>query len=188
MKELLQLSPSKMVGYWFLTEAETVIRLYGFVHQPYVLPTFLTVRIFSLEFLRQKLIVEEEHILSSRKNLGMKFPWEVGPYIVKNRASLLVIDNTLKSMGFPLGFAINYDPHQMISKRRHANSNKYFEHTEVARLREVTNWGDYPNQALDNVYMEMDSMSSLRGNNSPPMDLSNIVVAARNVSSLIIFS
>ena len=32
MKELLQLSPSKMVGYLFLTEEETIIRLYGFVH------------------------------------------------------------------------------------------------------------------------------------------------------------
>ena len=32
MKEMLQLSPSKMIGDWFLTEFETVIRLYGFVH------------------------------------------------------------------------------------------------------------------------------------------------------------
>ena len=47
MKEILQLSPRKMVGDWFLAEAKTIIRLYGFVYQPYVLPTFLTVRIFS---------------------------------------------------------------------------------------------------------------------------------------------
>ena len=74
MKELLQLFPSKMAGDWFLVEEETIIRLYGFVHQPYVLLDFLTVRIFSLEFLRQKLTVEEEHILSFRKILDMKFP------------------------------------------------------------------------------------------------------------------
>ena len=36
--------------------------------------------------------------------------------------------------------------------------------------------------------MEMDSVSSLPRNNSPPMDLSDIVAAARNVSYLIIFS
>ena len=41
MKEMLQLSPSKMIGYSFLTEFETVIILYGFVHQPYILPAFL---------------------------------------------------------------------------------------------------------------------------------------------------
>ena len=139
MKEMLQLSPSKMIGYCFLIEFETVIRLYGFVHQPYVLPTFLTIRIFSLEFLRHKLTVEEEHILSFRKSLDMKFPKEARPYVVKSRASLPIIDNMLKSMGFHMGVAINYDPHQVISKRRHANNNKPFEHTEVSELREEAN-------------------------------------------------
>ena len=32
MKELLQLSPSKMIGDWFLSEFENIIILYGFVH------------------------------------------------------------------------------------------------------------------------------------------------------------
>ena len=32
MKEMLHLYPSKMIGDWFLTEFEIVIRLYGFVH------------------------------------------------------------------------------------------------------------------------------------------------------------
>ena len=105
-----------MVGDWFLAEAETIIRLYGFVYQPYVLPAFLTARIFSLGFLRQNITVEEEHILSFKKS-DMKFPWEAGPYAVKSRVALPVIDNMLNSMGFPLGVAINYDPHQMISKR-----------------------------------------------------------------------
>ena len=128
-----------MVGYWFLAKAETIIRLYGFVYQPYVLPAFLTARIFSLEFLRQKLTVEEEHVLSFRKSLDMKFPWEAGPYVVKSKVALPVIDNMVKSMGFPLGVAINYDPHQMISKRKKGNNNKHFEHIEVAILREATN-------------------------------------------------
>ena len=63
----------------------------------------------------------------------------------------------------------------MISKRRQANNNKPFEHIEVVGLKEAANWEDYPNQAPDNVYMEMDFVSSLPGNNSPPMDLSDIV-------------
>ena len=117
MKEMLQLSPSKMIGDWFLSEFETIIRLYGFVHQPYILPAFLKTSIFSLEFLRQKLTVEEEHILKFRKSLDMKFTWEVGPYVVKSRAALPIIDNLLKITGFPLGIAINYDPHQVIFRR-----------------------------------------------------------------------
>ena len=136
MKQTLQLSPSKRIGGWFLSESETIISLYGFVHQPYILPTFLKTRIFSLKFFRQRLTVEEEHILNFRKSLDIKFPWEEGPYVVKSRYALPTIDNLLKSMGFSLGAAINYDLHEVISKRSHANKNKPFEHTEAARLRE----------------------------------------------------
>ena len=69
----------------------------------------------------------------------------------------------------------------MISKRREANNNKPFEHREVARLRKAPNWEDYPNQAPDNVCMEMDYVSSLPRNNSPPMDLYDTVATAGNV-------
>ena len=91
-------------------------------------------------------------------------------------------------MGFSLGDAINYDLHQVISKRRHENKNKPFEHTEVTRLREATNWEDYPNKTPGNISMEQYSVSSIPGNNLSPMDLSNIVVVAGNISSLISFS
>ena len=111
MKETLQLSPSKRIGHWFLwSKYETIISSYGFVHQPYILPSFLTTREFSLEFIRQRLTVEEEHILSFKKSLDIKFPWVEGPYVVKSRVSLPIIDNLLKSMGFSLRAAINYDP------------------------------------------------------------------------------
>ena len=42
MRQLLQLSNNKKIGYWFLIEFGTTIRLYGFIHPPYILPTFLT--------------------------------------------------------------------------------------------------------------------------------------------------
>ena len=126
MREMMYLSPSKRIRDWFLTEFETVIRLYGFVHQPYVLPSFLKVRIFSLELIRQRITVEEENILSFRKSSGINFPWEIVPYTVKSRTSLPVVDRLLKSMGFSLGEAINYDPHQIISKRRQDNKNNPF--------------------------------------------------------------
>ena len=111
MKEMLQLSPSKMIGDWFLTKFEIVIRLYGFVHHLYVHPAFLTVSIFSLELIRKRITVEEEHIMSFKKSSCINFPWKIGPYIVKSRATLPLVDNLLRSMGFLLGQAINYDPH-----------------------------------------------------------------------------
>ena len=90
-------------------------------------------------------------------------------------------------MGFSLGVSINYDPHQVISKRRQENKNNPFEHTEVAGLRETANWEDYPNKTPNNISMEQDYVSSIPGNNSSPMDLSNIVAVASNISSLISF-
>ena len=74
-----------------------------------------------------------------RKSLDIKFPWEEGPYVFKSRVALPIIDNLRKRMGFSLGDSINYDPQKVISKRRHANKNKPFEHTEVAGLREEDN-------------------------------------------------
>ena len=118
----------------------------------------------------------------------MEFTWEAGPYVVKSRVTLPIIDNLLKSMGFCLGTAINYDPHQVISKRTQENKNNPFEHIEVAGLREAGNWEGYHDKSLDNFSMEQDSVSSLPGNNSPPLDLSNIVAVAGNISSLMSFS
>ena len=58
MRKMLQMTNSKNMGDWFLIEFGTTIRLYGFVHPPYILLAFLTPRVFSLELIRQKLIVE----------------------------------------------------------------------------------------------------------------------------------
>ena len=46
MKNLLQFSPDKMIGDSFLFDQGTLIRLYGFVHQPYLFPAFSTPRVF----------------------------------------------------------------------------------------------------------------------------------------------
>ena len=64
---------------------------------------------------------------------------------------------------------------------------RFFEHTEVAGLKEATNWEDYPNNTPNNVSMEQDFVSPIPGNNYSPMDLSNIVAVAGNISSLISF-
>ena len=45
MKEMLQFSLEKRIGDWFLLEQGTIIRLYGFVHQPYIFPTFFTIKV-----------------------------------------------------------------------------------------------------------------------------------------------
>ena len=86
----------------FLTEFGTIIRLYIFMHQPYILPGFLTTRVLSLELSRKRLTIEEEHFLNSRKSSNIIFPWEVGPYTVKSRVYFPLVGNLLKGMEFSL--------------------------------------------------------------------------------------
>ena len=57
-RTILQFSTDSRISDWFLFENGTVIRLYGFTHPPYMFPSFLTPRVFSMEFIRHKLIVE----------------------------------------------------------------------------------------------------------------------------------
>ena len=54
-------------------------------------------------------------------------------------------------MGFSLEQDINYDPHQVISKRRKAHKCKPFEHIEIPGLREAANWDDFPNSTTMDI-------------------------------------
>ena len=83
MRNMLQLSIEKMIGDGFLFEQGTVIRLYGFFHKSNLFPFFLTPRVFSMEFIRKNIIVETGHFLNFKKSTEIKYPWDVGPFIIK---------------------------------------------------------------------------------------------------------
>ena len=68
MKEFLQFSPDKSISDSFLLQENIIIKVYGFTHEPYILTTFLTPIIFAVEFIRQKLIVENEHFINFKKS------------------------------------------------------------------------------------------------------------------------
>ena len=55
----------------------------------------------------------------------------------------------LQEINFRKSFAINYDPHHVISQRGQLNKNKAFEHQEVEGLAERVIWMDYPTQMKD---------------------------------------
>ena len=114
MKELLQLSHERRVGYWLFFEHNTIIRVYGFSLHSYVLPAFLTLRVFSIELVRQRMIVEDHHLLSYKNTSGIKFPWTVGPLTIMSKESIPSIDSMLREIGFSMEASINYDPHHII--------------------------------------------------------------------------
>ena len=115
MRLMLQSSSEDKIGDWFLYKDFIVLRVYGFTGEPYRLPVFLTPRIFALEFMRQRLCVEEEHFGAFKKYSNVKFPLKVGPFIFKNKSDVLFIEKLLEVMDFQKEQRINYDPHHIIS-------------------------------------------------------------------------
>ena len=103
-------------------------RLYGFTQSPYRLPSFLNPRVFSMEFIRQKLTVEIEHFPKYKKSTDIKYPWVVGPLTIKNKDYLPMVEGLLTELGFEIEPTINYDPHQVISNMRTDQRRKPFKH------------------------------------------------------------
>ena len=92
-----------------------------------------------MELVRHKLIVENEHFISFRKASEIKFPLVIGPFIIKRKVALPVVEIFFKEMDFKTAITVNYDPHHIISIRRQVNKNKPFENHEFERLAEKEN-------------------------------------------------
>jgi hypothetical protein len=116
-----------------------VIWVYGCQEGPHLLPIFLTPRIFSLEFIRQRIISETEHFLKAHKASNMKFSFVVGPFVVKRNSCLPQIQSKLNEFGFTKLQGRRYDPHHVISKRRLASRQGPYEHDHVEELDKLAN-------------------------------------------------
>ena len=122
--------------------------------------------------------------MNLRSFLEIIFPWDVGPFIIKNKYFLPLIEILLREMGFLNKAAINYDPHHIISIRREVNKNNTFEHFEVASLPETANQLDYPHETQGDVDMQEYSTSSIREVTSPQPSTSILVPAAEKVTPI----
>ena len=58
VRNKFQLSTA-LISDWFLFRDHTIIRVYGFIGTPYIIPTFMTSRLFSLEYIRQGLFTKK---------------------------------------------------------------------------------------------------------------------------------
>ena len=100
MKSMMQSLPKDRSGDWFLYKDFTVLRIYGFTGEPYRLPSFLTPRVFALEYMRQRVHAEEEHFGDFKKSSNIKSPLKVGSFIFKNKGALVFVEKLLESMDF----------------------------------------------------------------------------------------
>ena len=76
------------------------MRVYGFSDAPYLLPTFLTPRVFSLELIRKRKHIKNELFIRFIKSLYINFIFKVRPFINKNKASLLIVEKLLMFLNF----------------------------------------------------------------------------------------
>jgi hypothetical protein len=139
MRSNLQRNPENKVGDWVLFMHSTVVWVYGCHDSPYLLPIFLTPRVFSLEFTKQRIISETEHFLKLHKTSNLKFPFIIGPFIAKNRSCLSQIQAKLKEFGFAQLQGRIYDPQQITSKIRLMNKQAPYEHEHVEGFHKLEN-------------------------------------------------
>ena len=116
-KSLLQ-NPVELIGDWFCYKGSTVIRVFGFEGEPYKLPKFLTRILFVLEFLRQRLFVENEIFIKHKKVSSMKFKFTLEPFVVEFVHVVTIIDQIMKSMNFKTYKSLRYNPKKVIHQRK----------------------------------------------------------------------
>jgi hypothetical protein len=67
VQRILHLSDNTKTGDWYLYQNHSEIRVYGCKLEPYKLPKYVPVRIFSLEYIRQIMNSDDIHFVSLNK-------------------------------------------------------------------------------------------------------------------------
>lgn len=117
LQECLHPSAQIDIGVWFVYKDYTILIIYGAELKPYRLPTFLTPRIFALKVLRQRFNSDYVHFSSNNQATSFKFPIPVGPFTVKSKVTVKLIDEMLVCFNFEEYMACQYDPCQIISNK-----------------------------------------------------------------------
>ena len=60
----------------------------------------LTPRIYGLKFIRQIFTMDYEHFEKHNKPVTLKFPYIIGPFVAKSRATKDIAKELLQEMGF----------------------------------------------------------------------------------------
>jgi hypothetical protein len=148
-KKLLRLSPDKRVGDWYIFDNYTKIRVYGCELRPFLLPIFLTPKMFSLQYIRKILNSDDVHFVSRKYKATFKLEKEVGPFIVNSKIALQVlVAKVLSDMGFQEGETWIYDPYAFISSKNISHGLNSYHHErkeEVELLENQRRWKDVKN-------------------------------------------
>jgi len=117
LKSLLQ-GPVETVGDWFCFADYTLIMVYGFEGEPFRLPMFTNRRLFALDFLKKRLISENDNFIKHKKASPLKFVFTLEPFVVKTVLAANITDQILRSMSFETNKSLRYDAKGVMHQRR----------------------------------------------------------------------
>ena len=100
MKKILQLSEQCKIRDLYLYEKHIELRIFGSKILPYKLPKYSTIRVFSLEYLRQVLNSDAINFMASKKKTQFKLKNHIGPFNVNNRDVDKEIEKRLSELKF----------------------------------------------------------------------------------------
>jgi len=139
IQRTLHLSEQVKMGHWYLYQNYTEIRVYGCELPPYKLRKYVPMRIFSFEYIRQMINMDDLHFVSAKKKAQFKIKTQVGPFICNIKAASNEADALLKQMNFQLSFTWSYDPFSIISSLRVEQKTTPYTHTPGPEIEKFMN-------------------------------------------------
>jgi hypothetical protein len=93
-QQILHLSLETQTGDQYIFK-----QVYGSELDPYLLPMYITLRLFPLEYHRQRLTTDHLHFISKSKKSYFILPTKTFSFIIKNRSIVDVVNKIVSSLG-----------------------------------------------------------------------------------------
>lgn len=134
IKRILRLNEQTKIDDWYLYQNYTQIRVYGFELAPYKFPKYVPMIIFSLEYIRQMINMDDLHFVSRKRKSQFKIKSNIGSFICKPRSTGVEADTLLKKMNFQPSFTWFYDPFSIIYALRAELKMSLYNHTPRSEI------------------------------------------------------
>ena len=105
-------------------------------------------RIFALEYIRQRLSEDEVHFVVAKKKSQFKLKAQVGPFICNTRVVGEEENRLLKEIKFSLIFTWSYDAMGVISRLRVENKFTPYHHTARPEIKQYRNQDQWQENTL----------------------------------------
>jgi hypothetical protein len=96
IQRILHLTDLAKTSDWYLYQNHTEIKVYGCELAPYILPKYLLMRIFALEYIRKMINSDDIHFVSMKKKQQLRIKGKIGSFICNSQGSGEEADILLK--------------------------------------------------------------------------------------------